>query len=98
MVRPDIDWESIKEWDLKYCLHQVSTAKEIRRAIRCVTKVDEHFIYYSDGTRVLDMMSGNYSCGTGLRNPRIAAAIKEACDDFGFAPEGGYTTRYKARA
>ncbi len=98
MIELGIDAELMKEWDLKYCLHQVSTATEIRRAIRYVDRVDEHFIHYSDGSRVLDMMSGNYSCINGLRNPKVMAAVKQACDDFGFVGEGGTTNRYKASA
>ncbi len=98
MVIEQVNRELMKEWDLKYCLHQVSTANELRKAIRYVERVDEHFIYYSDGTRMLDMMSGNYSCINGLRHPKVIAAIKQACDDFGFVGEGGVTTRYKARA
>lgn len=98
MQRQEIDRDLCKEWDLKYCLHQVSTATELRNAIQYVERVDEHFIYYSDGTSLLDMMSGNLSCINGLRHPKVMAAVKEACDDFGFVGEGGTTNRYKARA
>lgn len=98
MASEQVDRELMKEWDLKYCLHQVSTAKELRNAIRYVERVDEHFIYYSDGSRVLDMMSGNFSCINGLRHPKVMEAVKQASNDFGFVGEGGTTNRYKARA
>lgn len=98
MGTDQIDRELMKEWDTRYMLHQVSTVREMRRAMRYVERVDEHFIYYSDGSRVLDMMSGNFSCINGLRHPKVMAAVKRACDEFGFVGEGGTTTRYKARA
>ncbi len=98
MAEQEIDRELMKEWDLKYCMHQVSTFPELSKRIQYVERVDEQFIYFSDGTRMLDLMSGNYSCINGLRNAKVMAAVQRACEEFGFAPEGGMTNRYKAVA
>ena len=83
-------WEQVAEWDRKYGFHAMMTAEEVSKAYRCVERVDEQYIYYSDGSKVLDLMSGALSAGF-LWHPKVAAAIKEACDSFGFFAEGNVT-------
>jgi len=92
-----INWDQITEWDLKYCMHPFYTANELPQVVRCVEKVDQNFIHFADGSKALDLISGAMSCSGGLWHPRIASAIKEASDNFGFAAEMN-PTRYKSTA
>jgi taurine---2-oxoglutarate transaminase len=97
MAIEEINFEELREWDAQHCLRGVLTAQEALRATQCAVRTDEHFIYYSDGTKLLDMMNGNYSCGTGLRHSKIIEGIKEACDSFGYLGEDTLT-KYKVGA
>jgi taurine--2-oxoglutarate transaminase len=97
MLKQELSWEQIKEWDLKYCLHPIYSAEELPWISRCVKKVDQNFIYWADGAKSLDLISGAMSCSGGLWHPKVAAAIKEAADSFGFAVELN-PSRYKAMA
>lgn len=98
MGSEEIGWDQVKEWDQRYSLHPLFTSEELPLASRCVERVEEHFICFSDGTKALDFMSGCLSCSGGLWHPKVAAALKEACDSFGFIGEIGYPTRHKAEA
>jgi taurine--2-oxoglutarate transaminase len=97
MVKQKISSKQIREWDLRYCLHPLFTEEEMPFVAQEVERVDENFIYYSNGTKVLDLVSGAISCSGGLWHPKVAAAIREAADNFGFAPELT-PSRYKAIA
>jgi len=94
----ETSWDEVKEWDRRYSLHPLFTAEEVPWASRCVERVEEHFVCFADGTKMLDLLSGAVSCSGGLWHPKVAAAIKEACDSFGFIGEIGNVTRYKAEA
>lgn len=97
MGTKEISWDQVKAWDQRYSLHPFLTPEEVAYGLRCVERVEEHFICLADGTKMLDLMSGCMSCSGGLSHPKVAAAIKDAADDFGFIGEMN-PTRHKAEA
>ncbi len=93
-MKKPFNWEQLMEWEKKYFLNPLLTAEEVPIARKIAEKVDQHFIYLSDGTKLLDMVGGYYSCNVGLKHPKISQAIREATEDFGFVGEVCFANPY----
>lgn len=90
-----IDWDLVRKWDEEYYAHVFVTAEEYRHT--AVVRTDGDYLELVDGTRLLDFTSGLLCVNAGQRNDRIAAAISEALERYGFVWEG-FATDYRARA
>ena len=54
-VESKIDWEQIREWDDKYCIH-IDASKDEYEFLP-VERVEGDYIYLADGSRYLDMVN-----------------------------------------
>ena len=93
----ETSWEQLEEWALKYCLYPFFPAETLPLILRPVERVDQHFVYFPDGTKALDLLFGLEGVPLGIRHPKISAAIKEASDSFGYVTEVN-PTRYSVTA
>jgi len=90
-----VDWDLVRRWDEEYYAHVFVTPEEYQH--RAVARTDGDHLELADGTRLLDFTSGLLCVNAGQRNERIASAIAEALERYGFVWEG-YATDYRARA
>lgn len=90
-----INWADVKEWDKKYYLHVDSTEEEYQHIP--VERTEGGYLYFPDGSRVLDFMSQLYCVNMGQGHPKIQEAIRKATYRYGYLHEG-FCTDYRARA
>lgn len=90
-----IEWAQVKEWDEKYYLHVDHRHEDYVHLP--ISHTEGSYIYFPDGSRLLDFMSQLYCVNMGQCNPRIQEAIREATYRYGYLHEG-FCTDYRARA
>ena len=79
--KPNIDWNEIEKWDRNYYLHNTQAQSEY--IFLGVEAVDGNYLYFSDGTRLLDFQSQLVSDNMGHRHPRVHKEIKLAMERYG---------------
>ncbi|MFQ5902668.1 MAG: aminotransferase class III-fold pyridoxal phosphate-dependent enzyme, partial [Candidatus Binatia bacterium] len=90
-----VDWEKIKEWDEKYCLHARYTRNEYHSSP--IVGGQGSYIHLADGTKILDFLSGYVSVNIGYNHPKVQAAIKNAADEASFVADHAFCTEHKAK-
>jgi len=91
----DINWGKIKEWDEKYYLRSVKSAKEYMHTP--IERTEGNYLIMPDGTKLLDFFNGLYSVNAGYCVPKIQEAIREASTRYGYLWEA-FCSDYRARA
>ena len=90
-----IDWEQVEAWDRAYYLHNIQAEEE--HVWRCVAYQEGHYIYMTDGKRLLDFQSQLISASMGHRHPHVVAGAHEALERYGQVAFF-FANDYKARA
>lgn len=93
--KPNINWKEIEKWDRNYYLHNTQAQSEY--IFLGVEAVDGNYLYFSDGTRLLDFQSQLVSDNMGHRHPRVHKEIKLAMERYGHI-FFGLSSDYRARS
>jgi len=89
------NWEQLTEWDKKYFLRPIFAEKEYSPLP--IVNVEGSYLVTPEGVKILDFMSVLHCAGCGAYHPKIAGAIKEYADRFGYVYEGGFIESMRPR-
>jgi len=89
------NWEQLAELDAKYFLRPIASKKEYMPLT--IERAEGPNLVTSDGVKILDFMSVLHTAGCGAYHPKIASAVKEYADRFGYVYEGGYVESLRPR-
>lgn len=90
-----MDWEKVKEWDMKYYL---PVGKSMEEYVHIpVARAEGCYIYRPDGTKILDFLSEAISVNIGHCHPKVQEAIREATERYSYV-RSGFCTDYRAKA
>lgn len=91
----EVNWEELMELDGKYFLRPITTEKEY--APLPIARAEGPCLITPEGVRILDFMSVLHCANAGAYHPKIAGAIKEYADYFGYLYEGGFLEQMRPR-
>lgn len=91
----EVNWEELIEMDKKYFLRPISTAKEYSPLP--IARTEGAYLITSENVKILDFMSVLHCANAGAYHPKIAQAIKEYADHFGYLYEGGFLEQMRPK-
>lgn len=91
----EVDWGELTELDKKYFLRPITTEKEYSPLP--IAKAEGAYLVTPEGVKLLDFMSVLHCANAGAYHPKIAKAIKEYTDYFGYLYEGGFIEQMRPR-